>query len=464
MAVLTVAFVIVSIIFLYVLFVVVQLLAVVVAYFINSVKKFDLRIEDDRKRIGDIDGLVINAEAKGGAGAGAGAGAGYAAGAGAGSGASSESVTKRAKIKPGDMFPSLTTIDLDMVDNPPIPTVSSELTLEEFVLQFQSFAINKHKIYYELPLIRSFLAGMAVSRLIILEGLSGTGKSMLPRMFCEFTGSKKFFSPVQATWRDKTDLLGFYSEFTKTFKTTDFLINLYDASYTDKVNLMVLDEMNLSRIEYYFADFLSILEYPSEDWKVKVYEPDIGQELPSKLTGGYIQIPNNTWFIGTANTDDSTFTITDKVYDRAMVLDFKEKISPITSSYNSDPIQISSEALVNMFNEAKENINKCLSKDETDKFLKLCDFMRDAFDIRFGNRIMVQIQGYVPVYVALGGSKEEALDDIFATKIMRKLDGVFEDYIKDELAKLIALLHSLYGKGTFVQTERAIEKILKRLV
>ena len=147
-----------------------------------------------------------------------------------------------------------------------------------------------------------------------------------------------------------------------------------------------------------------------------------------------------------------------------MVLDFKEKISPITSSYNSDPVQINAETLVKMFNEAKENINKCLTKEETDKFLKLCDFMRDAFDIRFGNRIMVQIQGYVPVYVALGGSKEEALDDIFATKIMRKLDGVFEDYIKDELAKLLALLHSLYGKGTFVQTERTIEKILKRLV
>ena len=167
---LTVAFTIVSIVFLYVIFVIVQLLAVAVAYFINSVKKFDVRIEDDRKRIGDIDGLVINAEAKGGAGAGAGGagvGVGTGSGSGSGSGASGESTSKRAKIKPGDMFPSLTTIDLDMIDNPPVPTVSNELTLEEFVLQFQSFAINKHKIYYELPLIRSFLAGMAVSRLII---------------------------------------------------------------------------------------------------------------------------------------------------------------------------------------------------------------------------------------------------------------------------------------------------------
>jgi len=132
--------------------------------------------------------------------------------------------------------------------------------LEDFVLRFQSFAANKHQIYYQLPLLRAFFAGLATSRLTILEGLSGTGKSMLPRMFTEFIGTSAFFAPVQATWRDKTDILGFYSEFSRNFKATDFLERLYGASYSDKPNIMVLDEMNLSRIEYYFADFLSVLE------------------------------------------------------------------------------------------------------------------------------------------------------------------------------------------------------------
>ncbi len=370
---------------------------------------------------------------------------------------------KKIPIDPNDMFPSLSGIDYIYKDNE-VVTTNAEITLEEFALQFQSFACNKHKIYYGLPLIRAFLSGMAVSRLIVLEGLSGTGKSMLPRMFCEFTNSKKFFAPVQATWRDKSDLLGFYSEFTKTFKTTDFLLNLYEASYVDKVNMMVLDEMNISRIEYYFADFLSILEYPSEDWKVKVYEPELNQVLPKKLDGGYITVPPTTWFIGTANTDDSTFTITDKVYDRAIILNFKEKIMPIESNYNSDPIEISSEKLVEMFEKAKADESKCLNAEDTAKFLKICDFMKDEFDIRFGNRIMVQIQGFVPVYVALGGTKEAALDYIFATKVLRKLEGVYEDYIKDELAILQKLINSTYGKGTFKETERLMAKIMKRLV
>ncbi len=370
---------------------------------------------------------------------------------------------KKIPIDPNDMFPSLTGIDIVMGEEQE-EIREAGVSLEEFALQFQSFAINKFKIYYELPLIRSFIAGLSVSRLLVLEGLSGTGKSMLPRMFSEFTGCRKFFSPVQATWRDKSDLLGFYSEFTKTFKSTDFLLNLYESNYSRRPNLMVLDEMNISRIEYYFADFLSILEYPPEDWKIKVYEPELNQVMPKKLEGGYAIIPETTWFIGTANTDDSTFTITDKVYDRAIILDFNERFSPIESNYSSDPIEISFDELSELFKQAQNDDKNRLSAEDTAKFIKICDFVSEAFDIRFGNRVMVQITNFVPVYVALGGSKEEALDFIFTTKVLRKLRGVYEDYVKDELLKLTKLLNSVYGKGTFKMAEKFIAKLNKRLV
>jgi 5-methylcytosine-specific restriction endonuclease McrBC GTP-binding regulatory subunit McrB len=227
---------------------------------------------------------------------------------------------------------------------------------------------------------------------------------------------------------------------------------------------MVLDEMNISRIEYYFADFLSILEYPPAEWKIKVYEPELNQVLPKKLEGGYVTIPDTTWFIGTANTDDSTFTITDKVYDRAVILDFNERFSPIKSDYNSDPIELSADELVAMFKEAQNDPSKGLSEEDTAKFLKVCDFVSEAFDIRFGNRVMVQINNFVPVYVAMGGTREEALDFMFTTKVLRKLRGVYEDYVKDELLKLTKLLNSLYGKGTFKMAEKFIAKLNKKLV
>ena len=360
-----------------------------------------------------------------------------------------------------DIFLPLTLIDQA---EKPAPTVNEDISLEELALRFQSFASNNHKIYYELPIIRSYLAGLAASRLIILEGLSGTGKSMLPRMFAQFTSSNASFTPVQATWRDKTDLLGFYSEFSKNFKTTDFLKNLYAASYSDKMTEMVLDEVNVSRIEYFFAVFLSIMEYPISDWKINIYQPEANQTLPEKLTDGYISIPNNTWFIGTANTDDSTFTITDKVYDRAIVIDFSERFSPISSKYSSAPINISSDKLLQLFEDAKNNDSYRLSAQDMSKFISICEFTKDAFEIKFGNRIMVQIESFVPVYVALGGTKEEALDFMFARKILRKLNGAYQDYVKEELVKLKSLIDHTYGKGVFKETELLIAKITKRLV
>lgn len=362
-----------------------------------------------------------------------------------------------------EIFPSLVAIDNENVSEKE-PIAETSITLEEFVKRFQSFAANKHRIYYELPMLRRFIAGLAASRLIILEGISGTGKSMLPRMFKEFTGSDSFFMPIQATWRDKSDVLGFYSEFTQTFKPTPFLEKLYAASYSDRVNVMVLDEMNLSRVEYYFADFLSVLEYPEEDWKIKIYSPDLDQTLPKKLDNGFVTIPANTWFVGTANTDDSTFTITDKVCDRAVILNFEDRFGHIESEYESEPISISAKTLIALFQEAMDTPENCLSDAELKKFEELCEFVKDRFEILFGNRIMVQIEKFVPVFVALGGTKEEALDFMFAKKILRKLDGKFQEYQLDELLELNNYLAKSYGKGVFCETERIIKKMTKRFM
>lgn len=362
-----------------------------------------------------------------------------------------------------NIFPTLTAIDAENA-TPAQPTVSADITLEEFVKRFQSFAINKHNIYYKLPLLRQFIAGLGASRLIILEGLSGTGKSMLPRMFKEFTQSEALFTPIQATWRDKTDVLGFYSEFTGTFKATTFLEKLYAASYSDKINMFILDEMNLSRVEYYFADFLSVLEYPEEDWKIKAFAPFDDRPLPAKLEDGFVRIPNNSWFIGTANTDDSTFTITDKVCDRAIILNFEDRFSQIESDEVSEPITMSADRMTELFRNAIQNPDYRLNETDINRFETLCEHLKDRLDILFGNRIMVQIENFVPLYVALGGTKEEALDFMFAKKILRRLEGKYEAYLKDELISLKSYIDSLYGKDTFKETERFINKMIKKLV
>ncbi len=365
----------------------------------------------------------------------------------------------------GKVFPALKRIDEKYADGTAVPAFEQQnVTLSDIVKRFRAY-LCKQKLYFDEKTLRNFIGGLSVSRLLVLEGLSGTGKSTLPRLFSTFVGNKVFYSPVQATWRDRTDLVGYYSEFTQEYKETDFLKRLYEANYKEQeINLMVLDEMNISRIEYYFADFLSILEYPSPDWLIKVMQLKDGQEAPAKLIDGNVLIPTNTWFIGTANTDDSTFTISDKVYDRAIVLDFLRVNEPFTTNDESDEIHISSEQLLQLFKEAQENNANRLNDEERARFKQLCDFVLETFNVTFGNRIMNQIENFVPVYVALGGTKTEALDFIFSRKVMRKLQGKYDEYVKDGLTKMVRFINGLYGKDALPYTEESIVELRKKLI
>jgi len=352
----------------------------------------------------------------------------------------------------------------------PIETPKEEINkadlyseFKDFALGFQAFLANKNHYYYDIDLLRCFIAGLSSSRLILLEGLSGTGKSTLPRVFLEYVGGKAYFFPVQATWRDKSDIIGYYSDFTGQYKETELLKHLYEASYTpSKINLMVLDEANISRMEYYFADFLSIFEYPSEDWLVPLMQIRPGQTTPKYIEEGMVRIPTNTWFIGTLNVDDSTFTVSDKVYDRSIVIDFRELNLPFTSKFNDDPHPLTCERLNAMFKDAQSQKGFNLNKSEREKFLKLCDYSTELFDIRFGNRIMNQIDLFVPVFVALGGKKEKALDFMFSRKILRKLEAQYDNYVDAGLAKLSRYIISQYGNGVFTESELLINKFRKK--
>lgn len=364
------------------------------------------------------------------------------------------------------IFPGLLAID-EQYRGTAEANVAQETTytLNELASGFQAYLAQKCSLYYELPVLRAFIAGMSASRLIILEGLSGTGKSSLPRYFCEYVGSKAFFASVQATWRDRSDLLGFYNDFSGVFKEMPFLKRLYEASYIPgQFNMMVLDEMNISRIEYYFADFLSVMEYPLSDWKINIISHIPEDQRPEKLAEDSVVVPFNTWFIGTANKDDSTFTITDKVYDRAITIGFADQNARIQTTAPSDPVYISPEALCKLFTDACNTQAYQLSSEDMNKFNQIAQFIFDSFDIVFGNRIMNQLYIFVPVYVALGGSKEEALDFMLAGKIEHKLDGRFDDYLKDGLLRLQNLINTVYGPDSMPSTSALIRRLLKKLV
>ena len=387
-------------------------------------------------------------------------------GGGGGLGEDAETAVK-SNVEIGDrerVFPTLSRLDAEHEGYVVETIETDDVTLEELCERFRNYLAKEEKLYFEPDAIRFFISGFAASHFEILEGLSGTGKSSLPRYFAKFAGGRVLFMPVQATWRDKSNILGFFNEFSTTYTETDFLVELYHANYNpDEIHIFVLDEMNISRVEYYFADLLSVLEYPKDQWKLKVMQLPYDFLPPMKLEDGVIQIPTNSYFVGTANKDDSTFTITDKVYDRAITMEFNDKNAPFVPTGSAERVKLSASKLDALYEAAKAVEDNRMSAEDYAKLNTICEYVYDQFGIAIGNRIMNQIDNIVPVFVACGGTKEAAIDYMLSKKLVSKVEGRFEEYVKDALTGLVALAHKTYGAGVLKLTEKTAASIMRTL-
>ena len=358
-------------------------------------------------------------------------------------------------------FAKLTMLDRKYeVDEPFVATPNYEqLKLNDIVDMFVNYAASQHRLYYKKDIIRCYFAGMSITRVIILEGISGTGKTSLPYAMGKFFDHSTTICSVQPSWRDRGDLIGYLNEFTKTFNETDFLVALYEATYREDPSFVILDEMNLARIEYYFAEFLSIMEMPNVDeWKIDVVSTP-KEDDPKHIINGKILVPQSLWFIGTANQDDSTFTVTDKVYDRAVAIDLNKRAdyfdAPLTPN-----LKISADYLDYLFKKAQKE--KSISDKAKQALAKIDSFMMDNFKVTFGNRILKQIYNFVPVYIECGGTEEDAVDFMLMSKIFRKLASINLVFLKKELNSLITLLDNLFGKGKLVKSEEYIKDLIRK--
>ncbi len=355
-------------------------------------------------------------------------------------------------------FPKLITVDHNYKDRNTQIVFKEGLSLEELCNSFRNYAASKLGLYYTIDTVRQVFAGMATSKLIILEGISGTGKTSLAFAIGKFFSFDSAIIPVQPSWKDRSELLGYYNEFTKKFNETEFLKALYVSTYRKDLDVIVLDEMNLARIEYYFAEFLSVMEMrEKESWLIDLI-PSVDKNDPLHLYEGKLLIPQNVMFFGTANNDDSTYTISDKVYDRAISLFFDDKGHPFDAE-EQEPISIPYSQLEALFADAKKQFT--ISSSMMTKFENLDNFIIKKFKLAFGNRIMKQLESFVPTYIACGGSEMEAFDFIFANKILKKFESLNIAFLKDELKELTAYLDKTYGKNQFKRSLAYIENLLK---
>lgn len=377
-------------------------------------------------------------------------------GAGVGAGAPIvQAVLSEAKLNIEHRFPKLTLVDEKYAALTP-PEYDNEISLQEFAEGYRRYAASQMKLYYTPEIVRRFVAGMAASKLLILEGISGTGKTSLPYSFSRYLSNPSTIVSVQPSFRDRTELLGYFNEFSKRFNETEFLRALYEANYRPDPTLIVLDEMNLARIEYYFAEMLSVLEMPNKDEWVLDLVPTAWDGDPVKMDGGKIHVADSTWFIGTANNDDSTFTITDKVYDRAMPIELNERADAFECEVQPH-CNVTAEHLEYLFQKAQ--VDYPISDELMDKMQKLDNYLITRFKLSFGNRIMKQLYDFIPVYVACGGTELGGMDYIVARKVLKKFESMNVSFVRDEITGLINYIEKTFGKSGMQDSKAYLRRI-----
>lgn len=212
----------------------------------------------------------------------------------------------------------------------PLGTASSS----EFLKAIQA-AMEAEGYMISTAELANFYLAMTVSPLVILSGISGTGKSLLPRKFAKLTGSGFNPIPVQPQWSDNSDLFGYVPTLSPTKHIEGALTkSLLEALATPtKLVIALLDEMNLAPVEHYFSDFLSVAETRSR-LGGRVVSDALPIELPIAPPEGVdpyvnlrnIHLPTNMRVVGTANMDESTHSFSPKVLDRAFTIELDDPV------------------------------------------------------------------------------------------------------------------------------------------
>ena len=328
-------------------------------------------------------------------------------------------------------------------------------------------------IEFSIKDIRLFIAGLAMSKLHLLQGISGTGKTTLARAFAKSINNvssedqEKLYCEivrVQAGWRDREDLLGHFNAFEKRFYTKEALQALYRAQqpkFADTLQIILLDEMNLSQPEQYFADFLSLMETPD---RAEINLLDSANEKTPRLFVDHraIKIPQNVWFIGTANHDETTKEFADKTYDRAHVMEVKRS-TEVVDIANANAEQYSYASLMQRFKQAQQQYQPTVNHIFQQLKESALEKSLHSIGVSWGNRLERQAQVFIPVYIAMGGTTSEALDHLLATKVFRrgKVTGRY-DTRNEKIEAILFNLEKIWEELGFTESPETSWELLQQ--
>ena len=313
----------------------------------------------------------------------------------------------------------------------------------------------------------------------VLAGVSGTGKSELPRLYSRYGGINFLPLAVQSNWDSPYSLFGYYNSLEGKFNATSLLKVLYQAqedaknSISDYLTIVLLDEMNLAHVELYFSELLSKLELLRGSDEVKL-EIDIAEKNPYE-----IKLNKNIIWVGTMNEDETTKSLSDKVIDRSNLINFPRP-NKFVSRNELKELEEAPKLKRELWESWKwNNVKNMLKQDEAtkDENIKIItDFEKEIDDLKekmeeingylkfsgraIGHRVWQSIENYIRNYPLVlesirNKNTEEmkkviqiAFEDALVQKLMPKLKGLeTEGLVRKECLEEISSKIKTYANG-----------------
>lgn len=349
---------------------------------------------------------------------------------------------------------------------PSLPLPKKEKTELDLLADTKNYIRGK-KLYFPDRVIHAFHTSMKcndISPITILAGISGTGKSELPKCYAEGMGIHFSMLAVQPRWDSPQDLLGFYNYMENKYKATELARAMvrFDQfnrkswgnipeecdDRSDRMLLVLLDEMNLARVEYYFSEFLSKLETRrgvdvnnDQDRAKAEIELELTGRTPLRIFPG-----RNILFTGTMNEDESTQSLSDKVLDRANVLRFGKPRSADISEKLRNSIQVPVRDQGLSYATWKSwciDSKDVKNDDQVTKWIDTLNDIMEEIQKPFGHRVAQAIAAYIANYpkgTAGGNEKNLAFADQIEQRIMPKLRGIDLEQFESPLKKISNLI------------------------
>jgi len=372
----------------------------------------------------------------------------------------------------------------------------------EFMDIFE-LACLKKGLYYDKKDLYNFHTAMKTDGLVILAGMSGTGKSKLVRCYAEalkIKNGNSLIVPVRPSWQDDADVIGYVDTLSQLYRPADSgLINVltHAAQKPDELHIVCFDEMNLARVEHYFSQFLSVLEADENKRVLNLYNDEHNSRIHnSHMFPSSLRIGNNVMFVGTVNLDESTYHFSDKVLDRANVIELKMVSYATVAKMEEERLAVieqEKEKKKEENNESQGSVDESISVSTYESFKKkeklitlnedeskLLDSLHEKMseaskNLGIGWRIVKQVNNYLinlPQTSPL--SREEAFDMQVVQRVLTKIRGSEEQFgeligsynldtkaVDDSL--ILELLSAMPASYQFTESKKVIKTKAKEL-